>query len=125
MTVDGELQQIQDYLDTQCSDNPEEMAERIRTISVYLSRSGKIWADCKRILRKRTSSEINSTIIMIAKEHCLSAKVQNALVDAICDDDAYLVDWSERVTKSCTHQIDALRSLLSWEKEQLRLSPNQ
>jgi hypothetical protein len=67
-------------------------------------------------------SEIANTIIAIAKENFLSAKAQNALVDAIAEDEAFLVDKLDRINSSCVHQIDALRSILSYEKAFLKLN---
>lgn len=116
-----EAQYIQDYLDITCSENPEEMAERIRVLSVYMARSGMMLADAKKLYNKKVASEIGETIIKIAKEQYLSATAQNKLVKAIAQDEQYLVDWLDRINRTCTHQIDALRSLLSYEKEQLRL----
>lgn len=114
-------QEIQDYLDITCSENPEEMTERIRVLSVYMARSGKMLADAKKLYNKKVASEIGETIIKIAKEQYLSATAQNKLVKAIAQDEQYLVDWLERINRTCIHQIDALRSLLSYEKEQLKL----
>ena len=37
MTLYEECQMIQEYTDIQCSDNPEEVIERIQTLSSYLS----------------------------------------------------------------------------------------
>lgn len=91
-------------------------------INAYLARTCEMLADAKRTLRRKKSSEISNTIIAIAKEQCLSAKVQNTLLDSIAEDEAYMVDRLDRLNAACTHQIDALRSLLSYEKEQLRLT---
>jgi hypothetical protein len=120
-----EAQQLQDYLELECSDNPAEIAERIRTLSVYLARSGRMMAEAKIALRRRQTAEISAAILNIAKQQHLSARVQNTLLDSIAEEEAYMVDWTERINRSCTHQIDALRSLLSYEKEQLRLSSLQ
>ena len=52
----------------------------------------------------------------------LSGKVQNALVDSICQEEKYLVDWIDRLNATCTHQLDFCRSIISKNKEELRLS---
>ncbi len=118
-----EAQKIQDYLDINVSSEPAELTERIATLMSYMSRSGEMLAKAKKILRAKKTAEISKTIINIAKEQCLSASVQNALLDSICEDESYMVDWIERINRSCTHQIDGLRSLLSYEKEQMRCFP--
>ena len=117
-----EAQKIQDYLEISCSNEPEEIKQRISDLQVFLARSGNMLAEAKKELRKKKTSEISKTIIDIAKTQFLSSKAQNALVDSIAEDEAFLVDWLERINRSCTHQIDALRSLLSYEKESLRLN---
>ena len=89
---------------------------------VYLNRSGEMLADAKKLLRKKKSTEISNTIIAIAKEQCLSAKEQNALLDSIAEEESYLVDRLDRLNAACTHQLDALRTLLSYEKEAMRLN---
>lgn len=113
---------MQDYLEIECSDNPAEVMERLKTISVYQARSGVMLAEAKRIYRRKVSSEIASTIINIAKQNYLSATAQNALVSSIASEEAYLVDWLDRLNATCKHQQDALRSILSYEREQLRLT---
>ena len=111
---------IQQYLDITVSSDPAELVDRIATLMVYMSRSGEMLAQAKRLLRAKKTNEINKTIIKIAKEQCLSATVQNALLDSICEEEAFMVDWLERINRTCTHQIDGLRTLLSYEKEQMR-----
>ena len=122
MTLLEEAQQIQDYLDIECSENPEEVLERIRAIMPYISRTAFMLAEAKKALRRKKASEISNTIINIAKEQCLSAKVQNTLIDSIAEDEAYLVDWLDRLNAAATHQVDALRSILSFERENLRIT---
>lgn len=117
----AEAKQIQDYLEITCSNNAEELQDRISTLSVYMARSGEMLAQAKRLYNQKVTSEIGKTIIKIAKEQSLSATAQNALVKSIAEEEAFLVDWLERINRGCTHQIDACRSLLSYEKEQLRL----
>ena len=125
MTVLEEANAIQSYLEIECSGNPEEIMNRINTISVYMARSGEMLAQAKRQLRARKSKEIRETIISIAEKNCLSASVQNALLDSVCEKEAYLVDLLDRINATCKHQIDALRSLLSYEKESLRMVNNR
>jgi hypothetical protein len=116
-----EIQNIQDYLNITVSSDPAELIDRIVTLMTYMARSGEMFANAKRNLRAKKTTEINKTIIKIAKEQCLSATVQNALLDSICEEESFLVDWLERINRTCTHQIEGLRSLLSYEKEQMRL----
>lgn len=116
-----EIEEIQKYCEIECSDNVEEVSERIRTLSAYLARTTFLLQEAKYLLRRKKASEIGDIIVGIAKENFLSAKAQNALVDSIAADEHKLVDWLERLNATCTHQIGAMRSLLSYEKELARL----
>ena len=115
-----QAREIQLFLETESSTNPEELSLRILKLMTFIASSGEMLSEAKKLLRSRKSSEISKTIIAIAKEQCLSASVQNALLDSICDDESFLVDFIERVNRTATHQLDACRSLLSYEKEQLK-----
>lgn len=119
MTTLEELNSFQDELEIEVSDNPEEVQMRIRRLQTIMARSGKIWADAKRDLKRSMKSEIASTVIQIAKEQYLSSKAQNALVDCLCSEQCHLVDFADRINKTSTHQSDAMRSLLSYEKSLL------
>ena len=117
-----EIDEMSDYMKITCSNNPVEIQDRISTIMVYSIRSGEMLAEAKRELSKRKSDEIQNTILQIARENCLSAKVQNALLDSIAEEECFVVDRLERLCASTSHQLDALRTLLSYEKEALRLN---
>lgn len=120
--MEKEINGISDYLKVTCSNNPQEIQERISDIMVFMARTGEMLANAKKMLRRKKTSEISNTIIAIAKENCLSAKVQNVMLDSIAEDEAFLVDRLDRLNSSCVHQLDALRTLLSYEKEALRLN---
>ena len=122
MTLLEEANAIQSYLEIECSGATEEIINRINAISVYMARSGEMLAQAKRLLRARKSKEIQETILSIAKENCLSASIQNALLDSICEEESFFVDLLDRINATCKHQNDALRSLLSFEKESLRMN---
>jgi hypothetical protein len=117
-----EAGEIQAYSEITPSDNPQEIAERIIAIGVYIARTGKMLADAKYHLNRKRRDDTIELINQILADKKLSAKVQNSLVESICKDEQYLVDWIERLNRAVTHQQDAMRSLLSYEKENLRIS---
>lgn len=114
-----EVKQIESFLLCEVSDNSQEIKERISKVATYHTRLSHLLPKAKRELRAKKTSEIKETIIAIAKEQCLSAKVQNALLDSICEDEQYVVDKLERLQSSCVHDIDANRSVLSFMKTEL------
>lgn len=117
MTPHEEATEMQAYLETLPEDNTDALSERIKILAVYQARSGHMLAEAKKTLSEKKKTEIVNTIIAIAKENYLSAKAQNALVDSIATDEQFIVDWLDRINAACKHQLDAVRSLLSFEKE--------
>lgn len=113
---------MQDYLEITHSDDPGEMSARLSDLSVYMARSGKLLADAKELLRRKKRSEITDMVLKIAKESCLAAKAQNALVESIAIDEGYLVDWLDRINRSCVHQSENLRTQISLSKQLLDLT---
>ncbi len=123
MTPKEEAQEIQKYLEITCSNNPEEIQERIADLAVYMARSGEMLAQAKREVAKARINELVKKVIEPLTDGVpMSATTQKELINLISIEEQFLVDWLERINRSCTHQIDALRSLLSYEKENLRLS---
>lgn len=120
--IEEEVRKIQSYLEIDCSDNVDEIAERLKTLNVYQARSGFLLAEVQKMYRQKRASEISEIIVSIAKENYLSAKAQNALVDSMAQDEAFLVDWLDRIYATTVHQQDVLRSILSYEKENIRLN---
>lgn len=117
MTPHEEATEMQAYLETLPEDNPDALSERIKILAVYQARSGYMLAEAKKTLSEKKKAEIVNTILEIAKQNYLSSKAQNALVDSIATDEQFMVDWLDRINAACKHQLDAVRSLLSFEKE--------
>ena len=118
----SEAKEIQAYCEITVSDNPQEIFERIASLGVYIARTGKMLADARHHLNSKQEDETVKLVNEFIAGNKLSAKVQNALVGSICKDEQYLVDWIERLNRSATHQQEAARSLLSYERENLRIA---
>lgn len=125
MSIQEELQTYQSELECEVSDNPEEVKERIRRFSVIISRTGYLLALTKKQHKEDMRSEIAATVIQIAKENYLSSKAQNALVDSLCSDAGFIMDFAEQVNKSAKHHQSALITLLSYAKAEMQYTNNQ
>ena len=118
-----ECQEIQDYLEILCSGTPNEILVRLSTISVYLARTAQMLADAKKAANEVKKSGVARQVIgMLGKGLPLSATTQKAIIDGLAVEENHLVDWIERLNRTCTHQLDALRSMLSFEKEMARIA---
>ena len=125
MDIEGirnEAQQIQEFLEITMSDNPQEVIERGNDLQVYMARTGKLLADAKYMLNDQKRHETMDIIRDFIIDQKLSAKVQNALIDGLCKEEQYLVDWIDRLNAACTHQLDWCRSVNSKNKEEMRLT---
>ena len=120
--IQEELQHMQDELETIMPSDINEAIERGKIIAAYHARVGYLIAISKKLAREKKRSEIGETIIKIAKEQFLSGRAQNALVDSIANNEMFLVDWCDRINSMCVHQLDFLRSIISKEKEEMRIS---
>ena len=117
-----EAQELQDFLEITMSDDPQEVIERGNDLQVYMARTGKMLADAKYMLNKQKHQDTMNIVREFIIDQKLSAKVQNAMIEGICKEWQYLVDWIERLNAACTHQLDWCRSVNSKNKEELRLS---
>lgn len=125
MDIEGirkEAQQIQEFLEITMSDNPQEVIERGNDLQVYMARTGKLLAYAKYMLNEQKRHETMDIIRDFIIDQKLSAKVQNALIDGLCKEEQYLVDWIDRLNAACTHQLDWCRSVNSKNKEEMRLT---
>lgn len=120
--LQSEAQEIQEFLEITMSDNPQEVIERGNELQVYMARTGKMLADAKYILNEQKKQETMDVVREFIIDQKLSAKVQNALIDGLCKDAQYLVDWIDRLNAACTHQLDWCRSVNSKNKEEMRLN---
>jgi hypothetical protein len=116
----SEADEIQRFAEITVSDNPEEIIERINALCVYIARTGKMLADAKYHLARKCKDETMEVIKEILRVNNMSKKVQDSKIDGICADEKSLVVELNRLNASLTHQLDAMRSLLSYEKENMR-----
>lgn len=117
-----EAEQMQSFLEITISDDPQEVIERGSDLVVYLARSAKMLADAKLLLNEHKKDETLAVVRNFIYDQKLSAKVQNALIDGLCRQYQYLVDWLDRLNAAITHQLDWCRSVVSKNKEEMRLN---
>lgn len=117
-----EAEQMQSFLEITISDDPQEVIERGSDLVVYLARSAKMLANAKLLLNEHKKDETLAVVRDFIYDQKLSAKVQNALIDGLCRQYQYLVDWLDRLNAAITHQLDWCRSVVSKNKEEMRLN---
>ena len=120
-----ELEVIQACEEETISEEVSKVIEYGQTLAPYISRSGKLLADAKHHLNTRMKEDMFDALAKAAKQGGATAKAINAIVDSLCAEERYLVDFAERVNRCGVHRLDWCRTLISKAKEEMRLSGMQ
>ena len=86
-------------------------------------RTGKLLADAKYHLNGKKKSEVFDTLRETASRAGATSKAVNAIIDSLCKDEQYLVDWCERLNRTATHQLEWCRTVISKAKAEMALAP--
>lgn len=111
---------MQVFLEEKPQDQEEGLIDRLELLQVLVAKSGKCLADARYWLDDKK----NSSITLALKEAMAgdwSASVINKKIDALCRDEAHLVNSFDRINSASVHQIDALRTVISYRKAQMNL----
>lgn len=111
-----ELQDIQNFIEETMSEDPNEAVLRGNDLSVYMARTGKLLADAKFHRDKKLRSEIVSQIKEMVK---LPPSVATKFTDTLVERESYLMNWAERSNRSCTHQLEWCRTIISKAKAEM------
>ena len=120
-----ELEVIQACEEETISEEVAKVIEYGQTLAPYISRSGKLLADAKYHLNTRMKEDTFDALAKAAKQGGATAKAINAIVDSLCAEERYLVDFAERVNRCGVHRLDWCRTLISKAKEEMRLAGMQ
>lgn len=111
--IHNELTEIQSFLEAQyAADVHGQVQARFDSLGAYMARSGKLKADAE----WHYNSLVESSIMEALKkgyEERLSASTVNKFVEAASRNYKFLVTWADRVNRSCTHQMEGMRSVIS------------
>jgi hypothetical protein len=118
----SELTDIDGFLNITMSENPEEALQRGNDLAAYIARTGKLLADAKYHLNQAKNIEVMETLRETAKNAKATSKAVNALIDSICRDEQYLVDWCERANRTATHQLSWCVTVISKAKEEMKMA---
>lgn len=121
-SIAEELAAIDSYLNITMSEDVQEAVQRGNDLAVYIARTGKLLADAKYHLNGKKKSEVFDTLRETASQAGATSKAVNAIIDSLCKEEQYLVDWADRVNKACVHNIDWCRTIVSKQKEEMRLA---
>ena len=108
------------YLEKPYKSDPDDLLERMSTLSVLMAQSGQCLADAKYY----QDSIVNGAImeaIQKAYEEKLSPSTINKFVTTAAKEQNHLVNSFDRINASATHLLDAVRTAISYEKSKMNL----
>ncbi len=119
-TIKTSLGKMQAYLESPVGQEPAELLERIEFLMIMVAKSGQLLAEAK----FQQDGLINAGLLQ-AMEDGLDKKLSPSLITKFVSSNAkevnYLVNWADRINASATHQLDAVRSIVSYKKAELSL----
>lgn len=111
---------MQAYLEEKSGSEPNELIERLENLQVMVAKSGNMLADAKYYLDQRKNDSITQAL-KEAMAGDWSITIIHKKIDALCKDENYLVNLLDRINRSATHQIDAIRTMISYRKTEMQL----
>lgn len=118
-TMLEECKEMQAYLEEKPSDDPNELTERLAMLSVYMARSGDMLAQAKFMRDDMRGKVFEEKSLEIAT---LSPTIASKMIESQTGECNYLVNWLDRINRSCVHQADSLRTIFSYVKENLKMT---
>lgn len=118
-----EAEEIQAFVDSHFSaDMAAACEDRGQYLEVYMARSGKMLADAKYWLDEQMNSAITQAMAEALKSKRWSVTTINKKIDALCKEQNYLVNWIERLNRTCTHQLSFMVTLISKHKVEMQMT---
>jgi ribosomal protein L20 len=112
---------MQYFLEEQYDSNDvQSLFKRSEKLQIMIAESGKCLADAKWYKDKIVSGTIMEALKK-SYEQKLSASTINKYVDTAAREYNFIVNWFDRINASATHQNDAVRTFISFIKEQMKL----
>jgi hypothetical protein len=117
MTVDGEklaeeMDKLYESIKAPLDRTPQGLLAELDFRCQWLARSAEIQADAELIFNKK-KGEVAETFLG-AEESFNTIKI---MIEARCGLEKRLLTLAERLNRTLTHQIEAIRSLVSYEKQ--------
>ena len=110
-----EIEEMQLFIEAEPPTEPQAISQRMSELSVRMARSGYLLSKAKyeQELAMLKASRLKDLIP-------LAPSIQKEILRASCAEENKVVNMLARINRTCVHQVDILRTQLSFEKEQMR-----
>ena len=117
--VTDEIMNISQYLQERYNENEgNELMLRLTNLNIYLARSAEMVSKAQFFYDKAQGEKTEQVLLESRQEDLkLSPTVIKKLVDGKCYVESAALKYSERLNRAITHQIDSIRTQLSYVKE--------
>lgn len=120
LAINQECCEMQTFLETKVENGDiDAIVGRLSEINVYLARSTKLLSDIKYIQDTQQKLFIEANL---GKLSSFPATTQKVMIQSATADVNYFVNWLDRLNRSFVHIGDNMRTQISFEKENLRLT---
>ena len=113
-------ERMQKFLETKAGTEPNDLIDRAENLSVLIAQSGQCLADAKYLQDMVINGAIMEALQKSYEER-LSPSTINKCVNTAAKDLNYLVNWIDRINATATHQLDAIRTLISYRKAEMTI----
>lgn len=114
-----ECEQYQSFLEEKISEEVESVIIKGNELAVIIARSGFMLAEAKQELRLQLQTTMIDEIRLLAKETpFINQKALNTLIESLCRNEHFMVDWIERINRTALHQLEYCRTLISLAKQE-------
>lgn len=117
-TLKDKAEKMQKYLEENPGSEPNELIDRTEKLNILIAQSGKMLADAEWYRDEIVNSAIMKSI-KDSMEEKLSATVLNQYIKTSARDYNFLVKWIDRINATATHQIDSIRTIISFRKAEM------
>ena len=96
------------------------LCQRVQLLTILIAKSGQCLAEAKYI----QDQIINAGLLQAigeGLENKLSPSLINKFVTTNAKDVNLLVNWFDRINSAATHQLDGIRTIISYKKAELNL----
>ena len=113
----SEVKEILEYCKTKYDNEPAVLLDRLTMLNVYLARSGELKANIQFLYDLQQDKEINTLSVTDLQPMKLREVLKGKLAL-----ENYALNLADRLNATIVHQIDSIRSQLSYMKTELNNS---
>lgn len=120
MTLSEKLQHLRNLIDTNLKELAvESLIDHAKEIAANIGLSAECKAEARRDLEAHRLTALKSL-----RDDKITPSILLKMADGICADKIQQFEYADRINAGITHQLDLIRSIISYQKEERRSETN-